>query len=87
MNNTIKKRIKELIVETLNIEEVGVNDIADDTLLFESEWALDSIDALELVVAIEKEYGFKIKNSQEVRKAMQSVNHLAEFIVANQRIG
>jgi len=74
-------RLKTLIVETLNLDDVRPEDIPDDEPLFGSpRFGLDSIDALELVVRLEKEFGVKIGSSEESRRALASVTALAAFI-------
>ena len=70
------------LVTTLKLEDVKPEDLADDEPLIGSGLNLDSIDALELVVTLEKEFGLKIKSSEESREALASVAHLAEFIRA-----
>ena len=75
-------RLKQLIVTTLQLEDVSPSDLADDEPLIGSGLNLDSIDALELVVTLEKEFGIKITSSEESRQALASVAHLAEFIRA-----
>jgi len=74
--------LKSMIVETLNLDDVAPEDIDDDEPLFESGLELDSIDALELIVSLEKKYGLKIGSSEESKAALQSVSALAEFIVS-----
>ena len=73
-------RLKHLIVATLKLEEVDPVQMADDEPLIGSGLNLDSIDALELVVTLEKEFGIKISSSEESRQALTSVAHLAEYI-------
>ena len=82
MPDPLKTKLKELIVTTLKLEDVKPDDLADDEPLIGSGLNLDSIDALELVVTLEKEYGIKIKSSEESREALGSISHLAEFIRA-----
>ena len=82
MPDPLLPRLKELIIETLKLDDVRPADIADDAPLIGSGLDLDSIDALELVVAIEKEFKVKIANSEESRIALASVAQLAEFIRA-----
>ena len=77
----LKETLKRQIIEVLNLEEIGPEDICDDAVLFSKEGlGLDSIDALELVVMLDKHHGVKIANVQEGRKALFSINSLAEFI-------
>lgn len=80
MSDPLALRLKELIVRTLKLEDVAPADIRDDEPLVGSGLNLDSIDALELVVAIEKEFGVKISSSEESRSALRSVASLAAFI-------
>jgi acyl carrier protein len=69
-----------MIVETLNLDDVNPDDIDDNEALFGSKLDLDSIDALELVVGLEKKYQIKIGSSEESKVALKSVNTLADLI-------
>jgi acyl carrier protein len=82
MPDPLKTKLKQLIVTTLKLEDVKPEELADDEPLIGSGLNLDSIDALELVVTLEKEYGIKISSSEESRQALASIAHLAEFIRA-----
>ncbi|MDR0351818.1 MAG: phosphopantetheine-binding protein [Opitutaceae bacterium] len=73
-------RLKHLIVETLNLEDIPPDEIDETAPLIGSGLALDSIDALELVVKLEKEFGIKISSSEESKAALASVKALADFI-------
>ena len=85
MPDPLVARLKTLIVETLKLDDVRPDDIPDDEPLFGSaKFGLDSIDALELVLKLEKEFGVKIGSSEESRKALGSVNALAAYIRARQ---
>ena len=85
MSDPLSARLKTLIVETLKLDDVRPEEIPDDEPLFGSpRFGLDSIDALELVVKLEKEFGVKIGSSEESRKALASVSALAAFIRAAQ---
>ncbi len=82
--SNLKEDLKKQIIEDLNLEEVSIEDIADDTLLFaEDGLALDSIDALELIVLLEKNYGMKLANPEEGKQVFSSVNSMVEYIEAN----
>jgi|UniRef100_UPI004048C952 acyl carrier protein len=83
MPDTLIPRLKVLIISTLKLEDVSPEELTDDEPLIGSGLNLDSIDALELVVALEKEFGIKISSSEESREALSSVAHLAEFIRSN----
>ena len=76
----LKQQLKQLIVETLRLEDTRPEEIPDAEALFGSGLQLDSIDALELVLKIEKTYGIKITSSEESREALASVQTLADFI-------
>lgn len=82
MPDPLTTRLKHLIVSTLKLEDVTPEQMADDEPLIGSGLNLDSIDALELVVTLEKEFGIKISSSEESRQALASIAHLAEFIRA-----
>ena len=86
MSDPLVAQLKILIVNALKLE-VRPEDIPDDEALIGSpRFGLDSIDALELVLAIEKEFGVKIGSSEESRAALGSVNKLAAFIRAKQPV-
>ncbi len=80
MSESLKSELKHLIVETLKLHDIEPASIKDDEPLFESGLGLDSIDALELVLSVEKRYGVKISSSEQSRKALASVESLAAFI-------
>ena len=82
MPDPLITRLKSLIVSSLKLEDVAPAQMADDEPLIGSGLNLDSIDALELVVTLEKEFGLKISSSEESRVALASIAHLAEFIRA-----
>lgn len=72
--------LKRMIIETLKIEDTTIEDIENDEPLFREGLGLDSIDALELVVAIEKIFNIIIEDEDVGRKAFASINALAKFI-------
>jgi len=78
--------IKTLIIETLNLEDVTVTDIGTDEPLFVEGFGLDSIDALELGVALHKRYGLTLSaESEETRRYFASVRHLADYVAAHRK--
>jgi acyl carrier protein len=81
----LKQNLKKLIVDRLNLIDITPEDIGDDMPLFKTGLGLDSIDALELTLNVEKEYGVKVANSEQALQAFQSVSTLAAFIVQHQR--
>ena len=72
--------LKANIIESLKLQDITSEQIDDDAPLFGTGLGLDSIDALELVVMLEKKYGIVIKDIEEGRPAFRSVRTLAEFI-------
>jgi len=81
----LKSRIKSMMVENLMLK-MAPEEIGDDTLLFSPEGlALDSIDALELAVGIEKNFGIATPNAEVAREAFVSVNTIAAYIIAKRK--
>lgn len=76
----LKQELKEKIIEQLNLEDVTVEEIGDNDALFGDGLGLDSIDALELIVMLDKDYGIKITDPKEGKKIFDSVEVMANFI-------
>jgi acyl carrier protein len=83
MADVLLVRLKQLIVDTLKLDDLRADQIPDDEPLIGSGLNLDSIDALELVVQLEKEFGIKIRSSEETRAILSSVSHLAAYVRAH----
>ncbi len=82
----LEQEIKALIIESLNLEDIAVDDIQTDAPLFVEGLGLDSIDALELGLALQKRYGIVIGDSETGRENFTSVRRLAVFVAgARQR--
>lgn len=79
----LKLQLKQQIIESLNLIGVKPEDIKDDTILFGEELGLDSIDSLELIVLLERNYGIKINDPKEGRKVLVDINTMADFIEQN----
>lgn len=77
MNNEL---LKQQIIEALNLEDLTPADILDDEPLFGEGLGLDSIDALELFVLLDKQYGIKLQNKEEGKQVFRSVNTMAAYI-------
>jgi acyl carrier protein len=81
--STLQHEIKQLIISTLSLEDVTPEDIDESQPLFVTGLGLDSIDALELGLALQKRYGVTMSaNSEETRRHFASVNALAAFVSA-----
>ena len=79
------EKLKAQIIEQLNLEDMEPEDIDPEDPLFGNGLGLDSIDALELIVLLEKEYGIKIKNPKDGQKIFYSIKSMAEFITEHQK--
>jgi acyl carrier protein len=84
-NAELKSEIKILIMETLNITDVAKEDVEEDAPLFGKDNALglDSIDALEIVMALQEKYGVRIDDKNQSRFVLQSIDAIADFIARN----
>ena len=80
---TLKQQIKQAMVEELMLQQ-NASEIGDDVVIFSPQGlGLDSVDALQLAVAIEKRFGLKMTDAEAARKAMHSVNTIAAAIMAS----
>ena len=79
----LKQELKEKIIEVLNLEDINVADVADNDALFGDGLGLDSIDALELIVMLDKDYGIKLVDPKEGKNIFQSIETMAVYITAN----
>ena len=81
MNMELEEQIKHLIINSLELEDISIDDIVDDEPLFGEGLGLDSIDALELGMALKKEFDLNLsKNKEENRKYFYSVKTIADFV-------
>ncbi|MCB0697187.1 MAG: acyl carrier protein [Chitinophagaceae bacterium] len=76
----LKNTLKQQIIESLNLEGMTPADIDDNAPLFGEGLGLDSIDSLELMVLLERNYGIKIEDAREGRKVLESVASMAAYI-------
>ena len=82
-DENLRDAIKTMMVESLMLK-VTKEEIRDDLPLFGPEGlGLDSIDALELVVGLEKQFGVKVQNSEAAKQALATVNALHDYVIAN----
>lgn len=83
--DTLITKLKHQIIEQLNLDDVTVEEIKTEEPLFGTDLGLDSIDALEIIVLLEKEYGVKIASQEEGKKVFYSVKTIADYILQNQQ--
>ena len=82
--SSLHHEIKQMIIDSLDLEDIEVDEIIDDEPLFVEGLGLDSIDALEIGLALQKRYGIKLKaDSEETRQHFVSVNALASLVEAH----
>jgi len=82
----LEQEIKVLVIESLNLEDMTPDDIDTDSALFVEGLGLDSIDALELGLALQKRYGISMSaDSEETRSHFASVRALAQFVAATRK--
>ena len=79
------KELKEEIIEVLNLEDMTVDDIDENDALFGEGLGLDSIDALELIVMLEKKYGIKLANPALGKDIFKSVATIADYVSKNRK--
>lgn len=82
----LKLTLKQQIIESLNLQGMTPADIDDSAPLFGDGLGLDSIDSLELMVLLERNYGIKIEDAREGRKVLESVASMAAYIEQNRKI-
>jgi len=76
----MRGQLKTLIIESLNLQGMTPDMIADEAPLFGEGMGLDSVDALELAVAIEKKFGIRVEDEAAVREAFASIASLSAFV-------
>lgn len=81
----LKKQIKEMVVRDLKLQGIDPAEIDDNAPLFEEGLGLDSLDAVELVVLVQKHFNVQIEDMDEGQAAFKSVSTLAEFIAARRQ--
>lgn len=76
----VRQRIKEILIERLNLEGTTPEMIGDDAVLWGDELGLDSVDALELMIALEEEYGFRIDSEEVDQEDLATVARLEKLV-------
>lgn len=84
MDNLILQ-LKNQIIEVLNLEDMTPEDINAEAPLFGDGLGLDSIDALELIVLLEREYGIKLSNPSEGKQIFKSISSIADYVSKNRK--
>ena len=79
----LKEKLKKQIIQFLNLTDITPDGIKDDAPLFGEGLGLDSIDSLEVIVLLNREYGIIIKDLKEGRKALVNVNTMVDYIEKN----
>lgn len=80
----LKEELKRLLIQDLSLEDIEPEDIEDDTPLFGDEGVgLDSLDGVELVVMLQRNYGLEVKEMQKGMEIFQTINTLADYVMEN----
>jgi acyl carrier protein len=82
----LQEEFKVKLIEALNLEDITPDDIDSSAPLFGEGLGLDSIDALEIVLILEKSYGIRLENPSEAKEIFYSVDTLCNYIDSNRKI-
>lgn len=81
----VKKDLKEMLVSGLSLDDVTPEEIKDDEPLFGEGLGLDSLDAVEIVVLLQRNFNLEVKDMDQGREIFQSVNTLADYVIKNRK--
>ena len=84
-SGALKAELKNLIITDLSIEDVNPDELSDDAPLFGEGLGLDSLDAVELVVLLQRHYGIQIKDLEQGKKIFENLDTLAKYIMENRK--
>ena len=78
--SAIREKLKPLLIDQLNLQDISIEQIKDEAPLFDGDIGLDSLDAVEIVVILQRHFGVEIKDMDVGKKVFYSVNTLADYI-------
>lgn len=81
----LKQELKEKIIDILNLEDLSPSDIEDNDALFGDGLGLDSIDALELIVMLDKDFGIQLNDPKKGKEIFKSISVLADYIAEHRK--
>lgn len=81
----IKKDLKEMLVTGLSLEDIKPEDIKDDEMLFGDGLGLDSLDAVEIVVLLQRNFGLEVKDMENRKEIFTSIDTLAKYVFENRK--
>lgn len=81
----IRKGLKEMLVRDLSLEDIKPEDIKDDEVLFGEGLGLDSLDAVEIVVILQRNFGLEIKDMEKGKEIFYSIDTLANYVYENKK--